>query len=151
MSQRSEPESIGFLLAQVCRLEHARAHELLEELGLYRGQHSILRALWKQDGLTHTELGKHSHVRPSTITTTLQRMEKAGLVQRKHDAEDQRVSRVYITQAGRALQGDVEQTWHKLEEEIFADFTLAERALLRRFFLQMRENLMRVTRKKRPC
>jgi len=148
MSQRSEPESIGFLLAQVCRLEHVRAHELLEELGLYRGQHSMLRALWEQDGLTHTELAKCSHVRPSTITKTIQRMEKVGLVERKHDAEDQRVSRVYLTKAGRAVQGDVEQTWHKLEEEIFAGFTLEERILLRRFFLQIRENLIRVTRRK---
>jgi DNA-binding MarR family transcriptional regulator len=149
MSQRSEPESIGSLLSQVCRLEHARAHELLEELGLYRGQHRILRALGKQDGLTHTNLSEHAHVRPSTITTTIQRMEKAGLVERMHDAEDQRISRVYLTQVGRALQGDVTQTWRRLEEEIFDGFTLEERVLLRRLFLQMRENLMRVTRKKR--
>jgi DNA-binding MarR family transcriptional regulator len=75
-------------------------------------------------------------------------MEKAGLVERKHDAVDQRISRVYLTQAGRALQRDVEQTWHRLEEETFADFTLQERVLLRRFFVQMRENLIRVTRRK---
>ena len=149
MSQRSEPESIGFLLSLICRLEHARAHELLEELSLYRGQHRMLRALWKQDGLTHTELARHSHVRPSTTTTTIQRMEKAGLVERKRDVEDQRVSRVYLTQVGHALQGDVEQTWHRLEEEIFAGFTLEERVLLWRFFLQIRENLLRVTRRKR--
>jgi DNA-binding MarR family transcriptional regulator len=136
---------MGSLLSQISRLEHARAHELLEELGLYRGQHRILRALWEQDGLTHTELGQQAHVRPSTISTTIQRMEKAGLVVRRHDAEDQRVSRVYLAEAGRALQGDVERTWHKLEDEIFDGFTLEERVLLRRFFLQMRENLMRVT------
>jgi DNA-binding MarR family transcriptional regulator len=136
---------MGSLLSQVSRLEHARAHELLEELGLYRGQHRILRALWEREGLTHTELSQLAHVRPSTISTTIQRMEKAGLVERKHDAEDQRVSRVYLTETGRALQGDVERTWRRLEDEIFDGFTLKERVLLRRFFLQMRENLMRVT------
>ena len=149
MSRRSKPESMGSLLSQICRLEHARAHELLEELGLYRGQHRILSALWEQNGLTHTELSKHSRVRPSTISTTIQRMEKARLVERKHDAEDQRVSRVYLTQAGRALQGDVEQTWRRLEEEVFDGFTLEERVLLRRLFLQMRENLVRVTQRER--
>jgi DNA-binding MarR family transcriptional regulator len=149
MSRRSDPESIGSLFSQVCRLEHARAHELLEELGLYRGQHRILRALWVQDGLTHTELSRYSHVRPSTISTTIQRMEKVGLVERKHDAEDQRVSHVYLTDAGRALQGDVERVWLRLEEEIFADLSLEERVLLRRLFLQMRENLMRVTQRER--
>jgi DNA-binding MarR family transcriptional regulator len=134
----------------VCRLEHARAHELLEALGLYRGQHRLLRALWVQDGLTHTELSAHSHVRPSTITTTIQRMEKAGLVTRKHDAEDQRVSRVYLTQKGRALQEDVEQTWRRLEGEVFDGLAPQERVLLRRLLLHMRENLVRVTRRKRP-
>jgi DNA-binding MarR family transcriptional regulator len=74
-------------------------------------------------------------------------MEKAGLVERKQDAEDQRVSRVYLTEAGRALQGDVEQAWHKLETEMFADLTMEERILLWRLFLQMRENLMRVTQR----
>jgi DNA-binding MarR family transcriptional regulator len=140
---------MGSLFSQISRLEHARAHELLEELGLYRGQHRILRALWGQDGLTHTELSRHAHVRPSTISTTIQRMEKADLVKRRHDAEDQRVSRVYLTEVGRALQGDVEQTWRKLEEEMFAELTLEERVLLRRLFLQMRENLMRVTQRER--
>ena len=46
------PESdVTSLLAQVCRLEHARSHELLEELGLYRGQHRIFelfRHVWRK-------------------------------------------------------------------------------------------------------
>jgi DNA-binding MarR family transcriptional regulator len=137
------------LFAEISRLEHARAHELLEELGLYRGQHRILRALWRQDGLTHTELSRHAHVRPSTISTTIQRMEKAGLVERKHDTADQRVSRVYLTAVGRVLQEDVEQARRKLEEEMYDGLTLEERVLLRRLFLQMRENLMRVTDRER--
>ena len=145
--RRPELESIGSLFSQVSRLQHARAHELLEEQGLYRGQHRILRALWVQDGLTHTELGQQAHVRPSTISTTIQRMEKAGLVVRKHDAEDQRVSRVYLTESGRALQGDVEQTWNRLEEEMFAGLTLEEQIVLRRLFLQIHENLMQVTQR----
>ena len=150
MSQRPEPESMGSLLSQICRLEHARAHELLEELGLYRGQHRILRALWGQDGLTHTELAEYAHVRPSTISTTIQRMERAGLVERRHDAGDQRVSRVYLTESGRALQEDVEQAWRRLEEEVLDGLTLEERVLLRRLFLQVRENLERVTSRERP-
>ena len=149
MSRRPEPDSLGSLFSQVSRLEHARVHELLEELGLYRGQHRILRALWRQDGLTHTELSRQAHVRPSTMSTTIQRMEKAGLVERKHDTEDQRVSRVHLTEAGRAQQGDVEQAWRRLEDEMFAGLTLEERVLLRRLFLEMRENLMRVTQRER--
>jgi DNA-binding MarR family transcriptional regulator len=145
MSQQPHQESIDYLLAQVCRLHHARAHTLLEEVGLYRGQPKMLFALWEQEGLTHSELAAQSHVRPATITKMLQRMEKAGFVERRHDQEDQRVSRVYLTDAGRAIRSDVEQVWRMLEDETFMGFTLEERLLLRRFFLQMCENLIEAT------
>jgi DNA-binding MarR family transcriptional regulator len=148
MSQQSNRESIDFLLAQVCRLHRARAHMLLEDLGLYRGQPKMLFALWEQEGLTHGELAALAHVRPATITKMLQRMEKAGFVERRHDLEDQRVSRVYLTDAGHSIRNEVEQAWHTLEDETFAEFTLEECKLLRRFFLQMRENLIQVTRGK---
>lgn len=133
------------LLRQISRLEHARSHELLEELGLYRGQHRILQTLWDENGLTHTELAQRAHVKPATISTTIQRMETAGLVERKQDLEDQRVSRVFLTETGRELQEDVERATKNIESEVFAEFTPEEQMLLRRLFLQMRENLMQVT------
>lgn len=151
MSSPPKSESIDFLLAQICRLHHARAHTLLETLGLYHGQPPMLRALWKQEGLAHSELAAQLHVQPSTMTKMVKRMEKAGFVERKSDPDDQRVSRVYLTDAGRAVQAEVKQVWRTMEEETFDGFTLEERALLRRFFLQMRENLLRVTKDKPVC
>ena len=145
MSQQPKPESMDFLLAQVCRLHHARAHTLLEELGLYRGQPPMLHALWEQEGLTHSELAARLHVKPSTITKMIKRMEKAGFVERRSDPEDQRISRVHLTDVGRSIQNDVEQVWRTLEDETFVGFGLEELVLLRRFFLQMRDNLIRVT------
>jgi DNA-binding MarR family transcriptional regulator len=139
-----EVESLDSLFAQICRLKHARIHTLLEALGLYRGQPSVLQALWEQEGLMHTELARRLQVQPATITKMLQRMEKAGFVERRPDPNDQRVSRVYLTEAGRAVRTDVQQVWRQLEEEAFAGFTLEERTLLRRFFVHIRENLMSV-------
>ncbi len=145
MPSTSDTESIGSLHAQTCRLNHARMHQLFEELGLFRGQYWILRALWEQDGLTHTELSEHAHVRPATISKTMDRMEKAGLVVRKPDADDQRVSRVHLTSAGRGLQEDVDQIWGQLEAETFDGFSVEERIVLRRSLQQMRDNLARVS------
>jgi DNA-binding MarR family transcriptional regulator len=145
MSQQRKSESMDFLFAQVCRLHHARAHTLLEELGLYRGQPPMLYALWEQEGLAHSELAARLHVRPATITKMLKRMEKAGFVERRPDLEDQRVSRVYLTDAGRSIRGEVEQVWRRLEDETFAGFSPEECLLVRRLLLQMRDNLIRVT------
>ena len=145
MTEPSESESLDSLFAQICRLKHARIHTLLEALGLYRGQPSVLQALWEHEGLMHTELARHLQVQPATITRMLQRMEKAGFVERRPDPEDHRVSRVYLTETGKAVRADVQQVWRQLEEEAFAGFTLEEQALLRRFFLRIRENLRHVT------
>jgi DNA-binding MarR family transcriptional regulator len=144
MSHLPESESLDQLLAQICRLKHARVQALLETLGLYEGQPSMLRALWSQEGLTHTDLAKRLRVQPATITKMIKRMEKAGFVERRPDPQDERVSRVYLTETGRAVQADVRDVWHTLEKEAFAYLTEEQRAQLRHLLLQIRDNLMRV-------
>jgi DNA-binding MarR family transcriptional regulator len=117
---------------------------------LYRGQPPVLFALWEREGATHGELATRLHVKPATITKMITRMERAGFVERRSDPEDQRVSRVYLTDTGRSIRDRVEQVWRKIEEETFAGFSAEERNLLQRFFLQMRENLKRVVDAKPP-
>ena len=141
MTGPSDPESLDRLFSQICRLKHARVHTLYEALGLYRGQPRMLRALWAQEGLTHTELSRQLRVQPATITKMIQRMEKAGFVERRQDPDDQRVSRVYLTAAGQAVRENVQQVWRRLEEEAFANFTEEEGLLLRQLFLRIRDNL----------
>jgi MarR family transcriptional regulator, organic hydroperoxide resistance regulator len=145
MILKDKPETMDLLLANVSHLHYHRAHQLLEEIGLYRGQPPVLRALWEQEGLTQTELAERMRITPATMTKMLQRMEKAGFIQRQADADDQRVMRVFLTDAGRAIKSDLMAVWQKMEEETFANFTLEERVLLRRFLLQMRDNLREVT------
>jgi DNA-binding MarR family transcriptional regulator len=144
VSGTSGSESLDALFAQICKLKHARIHTLLEGLGLYRGQPPVLQALWEQEGLMHTELARRLHVQPATITKMLKRMEKAGFIERRPDLEDQRVSRVYLTDAGRGVRADVQHVWRQLEDEAFAGFTPEERVQLRHFFLHIRTNLIDV-------
>ena len=148
MPKPNHPETMDFLLVNICHLHHTRAHQLFEAIGLYRGQPPVLLALWEKEGLTQTELAERLQNTPATVTKMLQRMEKSGFIQRKPDTEDQRVSRVYLTEAGRAIQIHVEAVWKIMEAEIFVNFKPEERVLLRRFLLQIRENLLRATGEK---
>jgi DNA-binding MarR family transcriptional regulator len=91
MPKPNQAETMDFLLANVCHLHHTRAHQLFEAIGLYREQPLVLLALWEQEGFTQTELAERLKIAPATVTKMLQRMEKAGFIQRKPDAEDQRV------------------------------------------------------------
>ncbi|MFZ6031370.1 MAG: MarR family winged helix-turn-helix transcriptional regulator [Chloroflexota bacterium] len=143
MNAPPEPQMLDFLLAQVSRLHHARVHQLLEAIGLYRGQPRVLHILWKQDGLTHKELAAIMQITPATITRMLQRMERAGFVQRRLDPSDQRVSRVYLTEAGWAVREQVEITWRRMECDDFAGFSPDELVTLRGFLQRIRTNLTR--------
>ena len=134
-------DSIGYLIAQVCKLHRNRASALLDEIGLHVGQEMVLCALWDREGVTQTELAEHLHVQAATVTNALQRLEKGGLVERKQDMDDQRVSRVYLTDSGRALETPIDETWSRLEEETLTGFTVDERVLLRRLLMQVYENL----------
>lgn len=141
MNGPAESDTLHVLLAQICRLKHARVQALLEALGLYEGQPAMLHTLWEQEGLTHTELARRLRVQPATITKMITRMEKTGFVERRPDPEDRRASRVYLTEAGRDVQAEVRQIWRTLEQEAFGSFSPEERILLRRFLVQIRENL----------
>ena len=96
-------DTTGYLLTQVCKLYRAISNERLEAVGLHKGQELILCELWKSPGLTQSALVEHLCVQPSTLTNALNSMERAGLVQRRTDAEDQRVSRVYLTDQAKVI------------------------------------------------
>lgn len=140
-----DPKPIDFLLAYICHLHHARAHQLFEEVGLYRGQPPVLRELWEQEGLPQNELAERLNITPATLTRMLQRMEKSGFLQRVADANDQRISRVYLTESGRQVQARVETMFRQMEAETFAGLTEEELLALRGTFLRIIQNLEKVT------
>jgi DNA-binding MarR family transcriptional regulator len=119
-----------------------RMHTLWDEIGLYRGQPFVLHTLWEQEGITHSELASRMHVSPPTVTNTIKRMEKAGFVERRPDMQDERVSRVYLTDAGRAIRERVEKVWRELDTTTLAGFNPEERILFRRFLLLVRDNML---------
>ena len=144
MAKSIDPHSLDHLLAQVGRLHHARVHELLSGTGVFRGQPPVLDALAEQDGKTHNELAAQLHVTPATMSRMVKRMVNARLLVTRRDPADKRVSRVYLTDAARAMRTTLQHAFKTSEADTFADFTLEERVLLRRFLMQIRSNLIRV-------
>ena len=76
---------------------------VLEELGLTYPQYLVMMALWETDRLSVSELGAKLRLDSGTLTPLLKRMERAGLVNRGRTPEDERVVRVWLTEAGSAL------------------------------------------------
>ena len=77
---------------------------LLEPLGLTYPQYLALLVLWEVDKVSVRQLGERLSLDSATLTPLLKRLEKRGLVTRSREPEDERVVRIVLTKAGRALQ-----------------------------------------------
>jgi len=84
------------------RLHRRLMTQVLADHGIHHGQAMCLRLLSANEGITQRDLAKALHVAPPTLTKMLHSMEKAGLVRRRDDADDARLTRVELTDAGRA-------------------------------------------------
>lgn len=141
--EKLDKDSIYFIFLEVLRLHYYRTHMLLDKIGVYPGQPPLLFILNKHDGLSQKEIADKLGIKPSTITVMLKRMESGNLVCRRQDSEDQRVSRVYLTEEGRRLSEKSKEITIQLQDECFGNFTQEEKENFRRLFIQMRDNLQK--------
>lgn len=135
------PESVGYLLAQVCKSHRYAVDASLNEIGLHVGQEMILAYLWDEDGRSQSQLAGALCVEPPTVTKMLTRMEQRGLIERRADPADARVSRVYLTDASRRLHGDVNAAWDAVETRLLRGLSADEQTALRRLLQTLLNNL----------
>ena len=111
-----------------------------------RVQHSariILVRLSKRDGQTQAELVRASKMTPPSISTMLKNMESEGLIIRKKDEEDQRITRVYLTDLGRATEEKNFEVIRRVDALAMEGISEDEQRSLVEVLLKMRENLTR--------
>lgn len=141
MAELPTPEEVLHQIGHVCGAKYHQMRERLDELGLYQGQPWMLKMLWEHNGMTQSELADSLDRSPSTITKMVQRMERSGFVERRPDPDDERVSRVHLTDAGRQIQSDVEHIWRTFAAEAFAGFTEEERVTFYAMLQRLHRNI----------
>ena len=76
----------------------------LAQLGLTYPQYLAMLVLWQHGGQTVKSLADALLLDSSTLTPLLQRLEAAGLIDRRRDKLDERIVRITLSAAGSALQ-----------------------------------------------
>lgn len=142
-----DKSSLYFSFLEVQRLHYYLTHVMLDEIGVYPGQPPMLFILNKYDGMSQKELAEKLKLKPATITVMLKRMEKANLVVRRQDTEDQRVSRVFITEEGRKTCIKAIEVMRNVERECFGGLSSGEKETLKELFNKMKDNLIKATPK----
>jgi len=94
-------------------------------LGIGSGRISYLFMLYINEGLTQQEMANRLQADKGAVARTLAQLEDQGYVSRRRDPADKRVTRVFLTDKSKALQGDlekaVERVITRLKENIAVD------------------------------
>jgi len=141
MKRSVDQFSLRFLFGRTCKHGRAILSKQLGNIGLHLGQDVILRMLWEEDGQTQSELADSIRISGATLTRALQRMESAGLIERRACADDARMMRVYVADAGNNLKPALQTIWNDLDEQTFSGLTDDERVTLHNLLMKMYVNI----------
>lgn len=113
----------GFLIHDVSRLRRIVVDRSLKPLGITRSQWWVLAFLSRRDGMTQTAVAADLDLTKVAIGGLVDRMETAGFVERRPDAIDGRVRRIFLTKAGAKLVSKIRTSVDQIESEILAGVT----------------------------
>lgn len=95
--------SLGYLLMDAARLIRRRFEQESRDIPMTTAQLQIVGRLKRSEGLSQSALAGLLDIDPMTLSRHIDRMEAAGLVERRPDPNDRRARRLYTTENARAL------------------------------------------------
>ena len=119
--------SIGRLLGFASRATTTLAERRLSAHDLTIQQWILLTALWRNDGMTISQLANYYRVKEPTASSLVDRMEAKGLVVRERSTEDRRKVIVCLTDKSRTLSHLI-GFYEQVNDVLFAGFSETEKA-----------------------
>ncbi len=95
-------------------------------LGVGSGRISYLFMLYINEGLTQQEMANRLQADKGAVARTLAQLEEQGYVNRRRDPSDKRVTRVYLTDKSKALQGDLENAVERVITRLKENIAVGE-------------------------
>jgi DNA-binding MarR family transcriptional regulator len=102
-------QQVCFALYAASRATTGAYRQALDEAGITYPQYLVMLALWEEDGLTVSDLGRRLRLDSGTLSPLLSRLASSGLVTRSRPDRDARRVVVHLTDAGKALRAEAER------------------------------------------
>ncbi|MEV4460311.1 MarR family winged helix-turn-helix transcriptional regulator [Microbispora sp. NPDC049633] len=135
--------SLSCLMAQAALGHRVLLAAMLAEIGLYPGQDRVLGALWENGPMSQNKLAAAVGIDMSTMTKSLQRLERSGLVSRAPSPANRRVSVVSTTPKGDALRPEIRRVEDELHRRMSDGLTPEEVETLRSLLAVVTRNTCR--------
>lgn len=128
---------ITWLLHRAAQRMRTATGEQANRHGIDLRDHIVLSALHKSPGLTQNELGRALSLDKTTLMSQLDRLERAGLVERLADPRDRRARIPRITVSGEAVRSRVASAAGHVEAQSLQAFDEDQTALFRRMLMEI--------------
>lgn len=124
------PENIGFLIGDVARSMRRRFDERARKSGATGAQWRTLKILERHEGLNQGQIAELLEVEPITCCRMIDRLEEAGLVERRRDPADRRAWRIHLTDKARPVLAELRDIADAMIETALQGLSAAERDAL---------------------
>ena len=109
----------------------------------------VLRVLLAGDGLKSSDVAARGWSSPGTLTSVVNTLVREGYVERRSDAGDRRVVRLFVTDKGRQIVEDYYALAASHWRDAFDFVDPADEPVIRKFFVDMIGQFSELTRKER--
>lgn len=120
------PENLPYRIRLLAQTMTRRFQDLIEQYGVTPLHWGVLSCLWREDGRPTQAIAQELRQLGGTLTVGIDVMEKRGLVKRRRDRQDGRISRVWLTKKGRDLEGVIVPEVESFVREMFGCFSKSE-------------------------
>ena len=133
--------SLGFLLGDSSRLLRKRFDRLARSFGMTRAQWRVIAVLRRDEGINQTGMADIMDIEPITLGRHIDRLEEAGLVERRSDPGDRRVWRIYLTDKVQPALVEMEKIAIEVRNDAMVDFSPKERERFIDNLIRVKSNL----------
>jgi len=141
--------TIGYLIADLTRLFGRVFDRRAAHLGLTRAQWRALKRIHDREGLSQVELAEEMDMEPIAVGRVIDRLQKAGFVERRADPGDRRRWRLHLLPQAMQVMDGIAAVSTKLRAEALDGLSDDEVEATLRALLHVRDNLTRLDRDSR--
>jgi len=141
---KPEHASIGLLLIDTGRLLRKRFEQNVRGTGLTRAQWQLLREIYLKEGLNQGALAELLEVEPITVGRLVDRLEQAGLIERRPHPTDRRAWSLYLLPAAHPLLETLKHIAGETRAELLQGMSDTEIDEAMRLFAKMKDNLIAI-------
>jgi MarR family transcriptional regulator, organic hydroperoxide resistance regulator len=138
MKMRAE-ECIFFQLAKAAQTSSRFWSQKVAALNLTATQAMVLRFLFDRDEVTSSELGGRTELDSATLTGILDRLEAAGIIERRPNPTDRRAIHIHLTEKGRGTAKEISRLVGVANDEFLEGLNPSDERELRRLLDKVRQ------------